>query len=640
MTRQSRRSPPRQEANVSRCAKDKKARLPRSTTTTNANNTGGGTLSTLAPLSDIVVEKQLLAKLALHNTSCAGCIASVRALLARPLSELRMLKAVVDEHGDGDSSSTSAFRLKGAYVNNPKRMEQLVETFPMSSVLKKVQPVGSAQRCQLHRRVISVSLGSAGSGGSSGGGGSGSGGGGGGSRGGGGSADSWYWEEAWDRMPLNLRNEVATVKASAFEAAIHHATEPSRFCPDCKYNVVQAYDILMGKIDLEDSENEEEFDKDIFSHLEDRVFDGDSGRSEDKILICDVMDVEDLIFFHEEFTSEDLDSSCSGQQQRHASTLDQGQREVRSVLGALILSQLRSVWHAQTAQVQAEQYLFCLVVDAVRTMVAAHLAAPHGDDLMARDDEERCAAEERRQKRRQKRKDRKRAGKASGVGGGDGVQAVGVAVAAVKSRGTSPSVAPTAATGPAARCSGSGRDCSSSAVLGHRTNNGVATGAAANTAAAAAGSGKLGTRRALHSHNHTSKSVEPTCSAPGLCESRGVCGGGCGGGARRSGAGAATVEEDASDGGARARITAGLNSGFAAKTLASHGGFGAGGLAFQLGHGDEDISDDDDDVDHDLITEMEQLKASVRSKSDIDFLRKTLRQNYDRFISQGAGRVR
>lgn len=49
-----------------------------------------------------------------------------------------MLKAVVDEHGDGDSSSTSAFRLKGAYVNNPKRMEQLVETFPMSSVLKKV----------------------------------------------------------------------------------------------------------------------------------------------------------------------------------------------------------------------------------------------------------------------------------------------------------------------------------------------------------------------------------------------------------------------------------------------------------------------------------------------------------------------
>ena len=34
-----------------------------------------------------------------------------------------------------------------------------------------------------------------------------------------------------------------------------------RFCPDCKYNVVQAHDILMGKMDLEGSENEEEFDE-------------------------------------------------------------------------------------------------------------------------------------------------------------------------------------------------------------------------------------------------------------------------------------------------------------------------------------------------------------------------------------------
>lgn len=46
-----------------------------------------------------------------------------------------MLKAVVDEH---DDDTTPAFRLKAAYVNDPKRMEQLVETFPMSSVLKKV----------------------------------------------------------------------------------------------------------------------------------------------------------------------------------------------------------------------------------------------------------------------------------------------------------------------------------------------------------------------------------------------------------------------------------------------------------------------------------------------------------------------
>lgn len=56
----------------------------------------------------------------------------------------------------------------------------------------------------------------------------------------------------------------------------------------------------------------------------------------------------------QDFSSQDFDSSSSGQQ-RHAATLEQGQREVRSILGALVLSQLRSVWHAQAAQVQGEQ---------------------------------------------------------------------------------------------------------------------------------------------------------------------------------------------------------------------------------------------------------------------------------------------
>lgn len=58
--------------------------------------------------------------------------------------------------------------------------------------------------------------------------------------------------------------------------------------------------------------------------------------------------------FMQEFSAQELDNSSSGQQ-RHAATLEQGQREVRSVLGAVLLGQLRSVWHAQTAQVQGEQ---------------------------------------------------------------------------------------------------------------------------------------------------------------------------------------------------------------------------------------------------------------------------------------------
>lgn len=51
-------------------------------------------------------------------------------------------------------------------------------------------------------------------------------------------------------------------------------------------------------------------------------------------------------------------------------------------------------------------------MDAIRTLLASHGAAPDGaDDLVAIDAEERCAAEERRQKRRQKRKDKKKAGR-------------------------------------------------------------------------------------------------------------------------------------------------------------------------------------------------------------------------------------
>lgn len=42
------------------------------------------------------------------------------------------------------------------------------------------------------------------------------------------------------------------------------------------------------------------------------------------------------------------------------------------------------------------------------------------------------------------------------------------------------------------------------------------------------------------------------------------------------------------------------------QAAAAHGGFGTGGLAFQLGYtdglGDEEDGDDYDDVDHDLIT--------------------------------------
>lgn len=201
------------------------------------------------------------------------------------------------------------------------------------------------------------------------------------------------------------------------------------------------------------------------------------------------------------------------------------------------------------------------MVDAVRTKLAAHGAAPHGDDLMAIDDEERCAAEERRQKRRQKRKGRKRAGKAqvqlsasaaSAAAGGGGGRAGGKATVAVAVKSTS----------------SSGAASESAAVLGRCAINGSAAGAAsaasAAAAAAAASSSTLSAHKLLHNSNTESKNT-----AAGPCESRGVKHGGRGGG--RGGARGSTAifgKEKEGAGGAeaaRACMTAGLVSGVATK---------------------------------------------------------------------------
>lgn len=76
--------------------------------------------------------------------------------------------------------------------------------------------MGSAQRCQLHRRLISLSLAGVGPGGGNGAGGNGGGAG----RMGVGSVDSWDWEDAWERMPPNLR-------VSLFKAGCEVRAPPS-----------------------------------------------------------------------------------------------------------------------------------------------------------------------------------------------------------------------------------------------------------------------------------------------------------------------------------------------------------------------------------------------------------------------------
>ena len=130
---------------------------------------------------------------------------------------------------------------------------------------------------------------------------------------------------------------------------MHHATATHRFCADCKHNVVTALDVLTEKYHLEEVENGEEFNQELFRPFLTRII--TDPKTSMKVLSCPVNEVEDLINWHEDFDSQEYTSSG----QRHAATLEHGQREVRSIIGSLLLSQLKSCWHNHTAQVQAEQ---------------------------------------------------------------------------------------------------------------------------------------------------------------------------------------------------------------------------------------------------------------------------------------------
>ena len=229
--------------------------------------------------------------------------------------------------------------------------------------------------------------------------------------------ESWDWEDAWDRLPAATKERVATLELRALESAMHHATAQHRFCVDCKHNVVTAMDLLAGRYAAEALENKDEYNADLFAPFAGRVKycapvsptsataalsaageDGSEsgsgsaaaaviaavapapapapapGAAEPSsalvpvveavssaialvnpagrtVLACAVDDVEELISWHEDFDSQEY--AASGQ--RHAATLEHGQREIRSLVGSMLLSQLRTCWHAHTAQVQAEQ---------------------------------------------------------------------------------------------------------------------------------------------------------------------------------------------------------------------------------------------------------------------------------------------
>lgn len=66
------------------------------------------------------------------------------------------------------------------------------------------------------------------------------------------------------------------------------------------------------------------------------------------ILLSRAQEVEELICWHEDFDSREYTRNS----QRHAATLEHGQREIRSIVGSVLLAQLRTNYHNHLAQVK------------------------------------------------------------------------------------------------------------------------------------------------------------------------------------------------------------------------------------------------------------------------------------------------
>jgi len=95
----------------------------------------------------------------------------------------------------------------------------------------------------------------------------------------------------------------------------------------------------------------------------------------DRKLCVDEDAVEEMIYWYEDAAAQD----CAFGGQRHAATLENAQCEVRSIVGAVLLQQLRHAWQTHMGRVQSEQFLFYLCIDAVRADLTVRLQSGEGD---------------------------------------------------------------------------------------------------------------------------------------------------------------------------------------------------------------------------------------------------------------------
>lgn len=85
------------------------------------------------------------------------------------------------------------------------------------------------------------------------------------------------------------------------------------------------------------------------------------------MLQCNIADVPSLITWALQFNHDENSPEVGPDRQRHAKTMEQAQREVRAIVGVLLLSRTKSISYSYLAQKQAAELLFGLCVNSLRS---------------------------------------------------------------------------------------------------------------------------------------------------------------------------------------------------------------------------------------------------------------------------------
>eukprot|EP00054_Salpingoeca_dolichothecata_P020946 m.133432 g.133432 ORF g.133432 m.133432 type:complete len:508 (-) comp23815_c0_seq2:156-1679(-) len=156
------------------------------------------------------------------------------------------------------------------------------------------------------------------------------------------------WAEAWAHFPPECRDELALVDAGDFMDALDQYLRKHRFCPDCKENVMEAYDVLVGNINGSCIPG---FSAELYAG----VRQCDTGHHIH--VMSDLDNISDLI------GRAQLDQVRG---ERHAKSIDVAQSEVLACLGAFLLERIQKVCQRMREEEHTWQLLFFYVAECLQ----------------------------------------------------------------------------------------------------------------------------------------------------------------------------------------------------------------------------------------------------------------------------------